>query len=65
MTTLQQTANQQIYNNITQLQADLEKTLKKIFEQAGSKIEPDRGAEVTQELEGTQKRLELFKSKYA
>lgn len=64
MNTLQQEVNQKICNEMTQLQADLEGALKKIFEQAGSKIKPEKQEEVTKAIEGTNQLLERFKSRY-
>lgn len=64
MSTIQQTLNQKICDDMTQLQADLEGALKKIFEQAGSQINPDRREEVTKAIEGTKQMLERFKTRY-
>lgn len=53
-----------IFEQMIQLQADLEGILQKIFEQAGSKIQPEKQAEVQQQLAGTQRLLERFKDRY-
>ena len=55
---------QKICDDVTQLQSDLEGALQRIFEQAGSKIEPERQEEVQKKVEGTKQLLERFKSRY-
>ncbi|MBD3884714.1 hypothetical protein IFO70_23535 [Phormidium tenue FACHB-886] len=56
---------QKIYNDITQLQVDLESALQRVFEQAGSKIELEKQEEVQQKIAATKQLLERFKGRYA
>ena len=56
--------NQILCNNMTQIQEDLEVLLNHIFEQAGSKIQPEKQAEYNRAIEGTKQVFERFKSKY-
>lgn len=56
--------NQKICDDMTQLQIDLEQALKNIFEQAGSKIKPEKQQEVQKGIENTKLILENFKSRY-
>lgn len=65
MSLIQQDVNQKICDEVTQLQTDLERALKYVFEQAGSKIKPEKQEEVQQNMEGTKQLLERFKSRYA
>lgn len=64
MNPIQDDINLKICEEITQLQADLAKTLKKIFEQTVREISLEQQEEVTKAIEGTQQILERFKSKY-
>ncbi|MHC5915172.1 MAG: hypothetical protein ACYTXE_30210 [Nostoc sp.] len=50
---------------MTQIQIDLERALKNILEQAGSKIKPEKQEELKKEVEGTKQIIERFKSRYA
>lgn len=64
MNVSQQDIKQRIYSEVTQLQIGLEEALNIIFEQAGSRINVEKQAEVQKGIEGTQQRLETFKQKY-
>ncbi|MUL37181.1 hypothetical protein [Gloeocapsopsis dulcis] len=64
MNTNPQEVNQKIRDNMTQLQIDLEKTFKKIFEQAGSKIKPEKQDEIQKAIDSTKLLLERFKCRY-
>ncbi len=57
-------SHQKICDAIIELEFDLEETLKRIFLQAGSKIEPERQAEVELKVAGTKQLLERLRSKY-
>ncbi|QLE39542.1 hypothetical protein FD723_02845 [Nostoc sp. C052] len=65
MSVNQQEYNHRIHHEMTQIQIDLERALKNILEQAGSKIKPEKQEELKKEVEGTKQILELFKSRYA
>ncbi|MEH1819538.1 MAG: hypothetical protein V7L31_10755 [Nostoc sp.] len=65
MSVNQQESNYRIHNEMTQIQIDLERALKNILEQAGSKIKPEKQEELKKEVEGTKQIIELFKSRYA
>lgn len=65
MNASEQTINQKICEQMTQVQAGLEKVITKIFEQAGSKIQLEKREQVEKAIEGTKQILERFKSKYA
>ncbi|MBR8838025.1 MAG: hypothetical protein DSM106950_29495 [Stigonema ocellatum SAG 48.90 = DSM 106950] len=56
--------NEKIYDHMTQLQVDLERALKNILEQAGSKINLERQQEVKQQIEDTKQLIERMKSRY-
>ncbi|MBD2776509.1 hypothetical protein [Iningainema tapete] len=56
--------NQKICDDMTQIQIALEQALKNIFEQAGSKIKPEKQEEVKKGIENTKLILEHFKSRY-
>lgn len=64
MNTVEQPINQRICDDMTQLQTYLEEALRKIFEQAGSKINVEKQEAVKQEVEKTKQLLERFKSRY-
>jgi len=64
MSIFQPDMRQKICDDVTQLQSDLEGALQRIFEQAGSKIEPERQEEVQKKVEATKQLLERFKSRY-
>ncbi|MEH1826632.1 MAG: hypothetical protein V7L22_14915 [Nostoc sp.] len=64
MSVNQQEYNHRIHHGMTQIQIDLERALKNILEQAGSKIKPEKQEELKKEVEGTKQILELFKSRY-
>ena len=64
MNTTKKGVNQNICENMTQIQEDLEVLLNKIFEQAGSNIQAEKQAEYTQALEDTKQVIERFRSKY-
>lgn len=65
MNTKEQELNQKICDDMTQIQADLERALKMLFERTGNKIKPEKQEEVQKEIEGTKQLLERFKSRYA
>ncbi|AFZ30812.1 hypothetical protein Glo7428_2299 [Gloeocapsa sp. PCC 7428] len=65
MNASEQTINQKICEQMTQVQAGLEKVITKIFEQAGSKIQLEKREQVEKAIKGTKQILERFKSKYA
>ena len=65
MNSTDQETQQKIYDSMFQLQADIETALKRIFEQAGSKIQPEKQEEVQQKLVGTKQVIERCRSKYA
>ncbi|MEH1911162.1 MAG: hypothetical protein V7L05_05930 [Nostoc sp.] len=65
MSANEQETNHRIRDEMTQIQIDLERALKNILEQAGSKIKPDKQEEFKKEIEGTKQIIERFKSKYA
>lgn len=65
MNTSQRRDNQSICDAIAQLQIDLETTIKQIFEQVGSKIEPEQRTEVETKIAGTNQLLEHFKHQYS
>ncbi|MEH2115285.1 hypothetical protein [Nostoc sp.] len=65
MSVNQQESNYRIHYEMTQIQIDLERALKNILEQAGSKIKPEEQEELKKEVEGTKQIIELFKSRYA
>ncbi|MHC5932897.1 hypothetical protein [Nostoc sp.] len=65
MSANQQETNHRIRDEMTQIQIDLERALKNILEQAGSKIQPEKQDEFKKEIEGTKQILERFKSRYA
>jgi molecular chaperone DnaK len=64
MSPTKQKINQKIFDEMTQIQIDLEKALKNIFEQAGSKIKPEKQEAVKREVEDTKQLIEWFKSTY-
>ncbi len=64
MNTAKKVVNQNICEKMTQIQEDLEVTLNKIFEQAGSNIQSKKQAEYTKAIEGTKQVFERFKGKY-
>ncbi len=64
MSPTKQKINQKIFDEMTQIQIDLEKSLKNIFEQAGSKIKPEKQEAVKREVEDTKQLIERFKSTY-
>lgn len=64
MSPTKQKINQKIFDEMTQIQIDLEKALKNIFEQAGSKIKPEKQEAVKREVEDTKQLIERFKSTY-
>ncbi|GEM_PF-5796111 len=64
MSPTKQKNNQKIFDEMTQIQIDLEKALKNIFEQAGSKIKPEKQEAVKREVEDTKQLIERFKSTY-
>ncbi len=55
---------QQIRDDITQLQIDLESVLQKIFDTAGGKIDSEKRELVQQDIKKTQQCLEFLKDKY-
>lgn len=57
--------NQKIFDDMTQIQTELEAVLNKILEQAGTRIQPTQQEEVRKRIEGTNQLLELFKHRYA
>ncbi|WP_265273459.1 hypothetical protein [Nostoc sp. KVJ3] len=61
----EQEINHRIFDDMTQIQIDLEIALKNILEEAGGKIKPDKQEEFKKEIEGTKQILERFKSRYA
>ena len=65
MNTTHQETQQKIYDSMFQLQADLETALKRIFEQAGNRIQPEKQEEVQQKIAQTKQVIERFKGKYA
>ncbi len=65
MSANEQENNHRIHDEMTQIQIDLERALKNILEQAGSKIQPEKQEEFKKEIEGTKQILERFKSRYA
>ncbi|HEY9642169.1 MAG TPA: hypothetical protein V6C57_16905 [Coleofasciculaceae cyanobacterium] len=65
MNIAEQEVKQKIWDDVTQLQADLQAALYRILEQAGSRIQPEKQEEVQQKVEGTRQLLEHFKSRYA
>ncbi len=64
MNTTKKAVNQNICENMTQIQEDLDLLLNKVFEQAGSNIQAEKQAEYTQAIEDTKQLIERFKSKY-
>ncbi|HEY9622372.1 MAG TPA: hypothetical protein V6C78_18585 [Crinalium sp.] len=56
--------SQYIHDEMTRLYADVENVLKKIFEQAGNKIQPETQEDVQQKIVGTKQAIDRFKSKY-
>ncbi len=64
MNTTKKAVNQNICENMTQIQEDLDLLLNKVFEQAGSNIQVEKQAEYTQAIEDTKQLIERFKSKY-
>lgn len=60
----EQETNHRIRDEMTQIQIDLERALKNIIEQAGSKIQPEKQDEFKKKLEGIKQILEHFKSRY-
>jgi ElaB/YqjD/DUF883 family membrane-anchored ribosome-binding protein len=65
MNTTEQEINQKIRDEMTQIQADLERAFSMLFQQAGNKIKPEKQEKVQKEIESTKQLLERFKSKYA
>ncbi|MEH2000638.1 MAG: hypothetical protein V7L00_18155 [Nostoc sp.] len=65
MSANEQENNHRIRDEMTQIQIDLERALKNILEQAGSKIQLEKQEEFKKGIEGTQQILEHFKSRYA
>lgn len=65
MNTSEQEVNQKIREEMAQLQADLERTLRMLLEKAGNKIKPDKQEKLQKEMEGTKQILERFTSRYA
>ncbi|MBN3962091.1 hypothetical protein [Nostoc sp. NMS8] len=65
MSVNEQECNYRIHNEMTQIQIDLERALKNILEQAGSKIKPEKQEELKKEVEDTKQIIERFKSRYA
>jgi ElaB/YqjD/DUF883 family membrane-anchored ribosome-binding protein len=61
----EQENNHSIHDEMTQIQIDLERALKNILEQAGSKIQPEKQEKFKKDIEGTKQIIERFKSKYA
>ncbi|MBR8838558.1 MAG: hypothetical protein DSM106950_32290 [Stigonema ocellatum SAG 48.90 = DSM 106950] len=61
MNTTKKGVNQNICENISQIQEDLEVLLKKVFEKIGSNIQAEKQAEYTQALENTKQVIEKFK----
>jgi Ni,Fe-hydrogenase III small subunit len=55
---------QKIRDDITQLEVDLDKAIKKIMEVAGCQIEPEKQTEAIEQIEATKQLLESFKRKY-
>jgi hypothetical protein len=64
MNTTKKGVNQNICENMTQIQEDLEVLLNKFFEQVGSNIQAEKQAEYTQALQNTKQVIERFKSRY-
>ncbi|MBD2461273.1 hypothetical protein H6G89_09465 [Oscillatoria sp. FACHB-1407] len=65
MNTIQQEINQNICDSMTQLHVDVERALRQIFEQAGTRIKPEQQEAVEKEMESTKQLVERFKSRYA
>ncbi len=57
-------SNQNICENMTQIQEDLEVLLNKIFDLAGNNIRAEKQAEYTQALEETKQVIERCKIQY-
>ncbi|MBD1820969.1 hypothetical protein H6F51_00315 [Cyanobacteria bacterium FACHB-DQ100] len=57
-------SHRKIYNDITQIQVQLDATLQSMLEQAGSRIHIDRQTELKQNIESTNQRLEKLKAQY-
>jgi ElaB/YqjD/DUF883 family membrane-anchored ribosome-binding protein len=64
MNTTKKGVNQNICENMTQIQEDLEVLLNEFFEQVGSNIQAEKQAEYTQALQNTKQVIERFKSRY-
>ena len=64
MNSTKQDTNQNICENMTRIQEDVEALLNKVFEQAGSNIQAEKQAEYTQAIAGTRQVIERFKHKY-
>jgi regulation of enolase protein 1 (concanavalin A-like superfamily) len=56
--------HQQICNDVTQLQLQLDVLLQSLFDQAGSRIQVDRQTELRQSIEITKQQLENLKGRY-
>ncbi|MEH2052437.1 hypothetical protein [Nostoc sp.] len=65
MSANEQENNHRIHDEMTQIQIDLERALKNILEQAGSKIQAEKQEKFKKDIEGTKQIIERFKSKYA
>ncbi|AFY56410.1 hypothetical protein Riv7116_3970 [Rivularia sp. PCC 7116] len=56
--------NQNVCENMTQIQEDLEVLMNKLLEKVGNKLQVEKQAEYTQALEDTKLVIAKFKSKY-
>lgn len=64
MSTTQESIHQNICENMTHIQEDLEVLWNKVFEQVRSDIQVEKQAEYTQALEGMKQVINRYKSKY-
>ena len=64
MTTSEPTVNQQVRDEMTQLQSDLEKALEETLREVGNKLKPQEKAEIMREIEDAKELLERLKSGY-
>jgi uncharacterized protein (DUF697 family) len=64
MTTSEPTINQQVRDEMTQLQSELEQALEETLKEAGNRLKPEEKAEITKEIEDAKELLERLKSGY-